>query len=194
MGASLSWVVRIGASRDETLALMGLSPSGKRALLASQALQGLALPDGNYLVVARGCEHEIVSDRSLAALSTRSDVIACSLEEHVMCCDCSFWRHGRRLWRVEHDGQQSMRHLESEGELPAAFNDIRNRAEREQDAEDADAHEVDFFFEVPLQLARSLVGFKHDEPAAGIDLGAFETLVPAGEGIGNVRKWWQVWR
>lgn len=44
-------------------------------------------------------------------------------------------------------------------------------------------------------MAQGIVGFKHDEPAAGIDFGAFETLAPPGGGQGGrERKWWQVWR
>lgn len=75
MGLSLSWLARIGSSRGETLALLNLAPTGRLGALASQPLQGMALPCGAYLVVARGCDHAVVSEQSLAAIAATGDVV-----------------------------------------------------------------------------------------------------------------------
>jgi hypothetical protein len=196
MGFSLSWVARLGSSRDETLALLNLAPTGHRGALASRPLQGLALPSGTYLVAAQGCDNVIISDQSLAALSVAREVVACSIEEHVMASRCEYWTGGRRSWRVGHDGQRTMRHLETDGVLPPSFDALRRAAQDQQDAEDAGEAAVDFFFEVPLKLAQGIVGFKHDEPAAEIGPHAFETLALPGSGgsDGTDKKWWQIWR
>jgi hypothetical protein len=61
-----------------------------------------------------------------------------------------------------------------------------------QDTEDAGPKEVDFFFEVPLQVAKSLTGFKHDDESPGIDGDSFVVLKSAESASG--RRWWQIWK
>jgi hypothetical protein len=62
------------------------------------------------------------------------------------------------------------------GAPPAELEDIRQRAFIRQMVEGADNAEVDYIFDVPLHLAKSFVGFKHDENAPGPELEFFEIL------------------
>ncbi len=102
------------------------------------------------------------------------------------------WRGGKRIWRIEHDAEKSARHLECSGELPATYAVALGEAESEQDAEDAGAKEVDFYFEIPLQVARSIVGFKHDEENPGIDYESFTVIERTGS-VGQ-SHWWKFWK
>jgi len=52
------------------------------------------------------------------------------------------------------------------GELPESFPAIREAMEQAQLAAGGDEANVDYIFEIPLQVAQSLVGFKHDEDCA----------------------------
>lgn len=102
------------------------------------------------------------------------------------------WANAQRHWRVEHDAQRSIRHLTTSGTLPASYADALRNAQEAQDAEDAGDAAVDFFFEVPLQLARDVVGFKHDEGMPNVNYKAFQVYdSPSGN---SRRKWWQVWK
>lgn len=172
------------------LAAASLRPAGGRAPLGAKPLQGLALPGGGYLVVARGADHALVDAPALASLSALHVLVACSLDEHVMICHAEGWADGRCRWRVAHDGQRSWHDLAVDGTPPPALAAIRDRAAQDQAAEDAGPAEVDFFFDVPLQLAYTLTGFKHDEPPPGIDLAACETLESAATAA---RPWWRLW-
>ena len=108
-----------------------------------------------------------------------------------MCSSAEGWNNGQRRWRVEHDAQQSGRHLTTTGALPATYAETLRQAQDAQDAEDADEAAVDFFFEVPLQLARDLAGFKHDEETSLVKYDAFQVY----DSINSTpRKWWQVWK
>ena len=110
-----------------------------------------------------------------------------------MYSSAEFWKLGRRIWRVAHDAQRSIRHLQAEGDLPSRYSQILSQARTEQDKEEAGSDdEVDFFFEVPLRLAQDLVGFKHDEESAGVDEDAFTVLESANPA--KVRPWWRVWK
>jgi hypothetical protein len=86
-------------------------------------------------VVAHACDHRIIDDQELAALSQDCDVIACSVEEHVMYSRAERWARGSRVWRVAHDAQASFDHLTSEGELPTEFDSTRRRIAEQQQAE-----------------------------------------------------------
>ena len=152
---------------------------------------GHALPDGWYVVVAGRRGHRINSNETLEALTTDSTAIVCSIEEHVMFSSAEGWDAGRRIWRVIHDSEKGKRHIESGGDLPAIYGAAIEDAKRQQDEEDAGPREVDFFFEAPLQIAKSLCGFKHDEECPGVDPGQF-TRLESLESPAR-RKRWQFW-
>lgn len=190
MGYSLSWLAVRNISGESVLDRLALHPTGARAEYATEKISGQPLPDGWFLVVARGCDHRIISESALSSVSVDAEVVACSIEEHVMVSSSEGWGGGKRLWRVDHDGQESMRDLTTSGSLPSPFAKLHAQALEDQDAEDAGAREVDFFFEVPLVLAREIVGFKHDENIASLDYDGFEVFKSSIA----VRRWWQIWK
>lgn len=189
MGYSLSWLAFKNLPPDVGLARLGLTATDRRAEYAREPVSGQSLPNGWFLVVMKGCDHPLVAESALSVLSAEAEVVACSVEEHVMVSSAEGWANGRRQWRVEHDAQQSTRHLVTAGTLPAAYAVALRNAQEAQDAEDATDAEVDFFFEVPLQLARDTAGFKHDENVPGVTYEAFRVYDSPLR-----RKWWQVWK
>lgn len=71
---------------------------------------------------------------------------------------------GQRLWSVEHSGEDgNTRHLVEHGALPAQFSGITARNFAEQDKEDAGEAQVDFGFEIPIELWESFTGVRYDE-------------------------------
>jgi len=82
------------------------------------------------------------------------------------------------MWRVTHASESSRRHLEEHGSLPEQYRDIKERLLAAQQREDEGAHEVDYVFDVPLELCDAIVGFKHDR----ILNRRFEILKPVGAG------------
>jgi hypothetical protein len=53
---------------------------------------------------------------------------------------------------------------------------IREQMQQQQLAECGDAAEVDYLFEIPLEVVKSLVGFKHDEICPHLIGGHFEVM------------------
>ena len=164
MGISNSWFAVRGCPRDEALAQLGfeadveIGDDWPRARFAVSDL-----PGGWLLFVAPGL-NDAFKDRFIA-LSAGRDAVACSVEEHVMYQEARGYRHGAEVWRVVHDPDkgESLFHLEVTGAPPAQFEAIRARLIAEQEAEGGEDANVDLVSDVPLDLAKSICGFKHDD-------------------------------
>jgi hypothetical protein len=189
MGYSLSWLAIRGIAYPRALELQSLRLTEQTADYAEHPTCGMQDAGGWSLVVARGCDHRIVSADNLVTLSLECEVIACSIEEHVMVSTAEHWLNGVRQWRVEHDAQRSIDHLATCGSLPADFAATRDRFATQQEAEGGEDAEADYYFEIPLVLAQARVGFKHDEGAAFNTDGRFRVL----EDLAPKKAWWRFW-
>jgi hypothetical protein len=155
MGYSLSWVGINGRTPDDVQAELGLSRTGKFVEYGDGPLSVAMLPSGWFLLVARGCEHAMLRSAVLERLSAKAiRVVACSIEEHVMCCSAEEWSDGARLWRAAHDAQKGILHLSSDGTLPAGFDELRFACADQQRAEGRESAGVDYYFEIPLETAK----------------------------------------
>jgi hypothetical protein len=192
VGVSISWVAFKGVTDVVGLSRLGLSLTARSSSFGQERYLGRSLPGAWYLVVERKWNSKIVSSSSLSALSADCEVVAGWVEEHVMFSAAEGWRDGQKTWRLEHDAEKSDRHIECSGEPPTTYPAALAEAEAEQDAEDAGSKEVDFYFEIPLQVARSIVGFKHDEANPGEDAGQYTVLERVGSAAKN--HWWRFWK
>ena len=88
------------------------------------------------------------------------------------------WKDGQLRWSVTHDAQKGLLHLDVQGELPPEFAAIRDGKLTEQAAGDRD---VDYLFDIPVEMARSVAGYRHDEDVPGLSGAVFEVLAPPKE-------------
>jgi hypothetical protein len=189
MGFSIAWVAFRGLPTEVALNRLSLRETGRNAEYAKATIAGHRLTDDWFLIVAKGSEHSLISSDSLSSLSQQSDVLACSVSEHVMFSSAEFWKDGTRVWRIEHDAEESTRHLLTSGAMPEDYQAVLQQITEQQDSEDAGPKEVDFFFDVPLQVAYRIAGFKHDEIHSAINYEEFSVYESS-----NNRRWWQLWR
>jgi hypothetical protein len=66
--------------------------------------------------------------------------------------------------------------LEVQGHPPASFTEIRHDMEHAQESAGGDKADVDYIFEIPLAVAKSIVGFKHDDNYTALAGGEFEIM------------------
>jgi len=169
MGVSLSWL-GVETTAAEVYARLGVSETGESGDYDDFPMAGLMLANNWYLLTAKGCEHPILSARALSDLSAGISVVACAIEEHVMYQSAAFWRDGNEIWSVRHrGGDYGIMDLVVKGLPPDPFNDLRTRTFALQASEGGADADVDYIADIPLELARSIVGFKHDEVNPGID-------------------------
>jgi hypothetical protein len=109
-------------------------------------------------------------------LSKDHDVLLCLVEEHAMASSSELWSGGKRKWWLSHEGENGPKGLSVAGEVPSTFAAIRKEMEDLKLAEGGDNANVDYIFEIPLKVAQSLVGFKHDEVCDHLIGGRFDVM------------------
>nr|NJM01068.1 hypothetical protein [Desulfobacula sp.] len=191
MGYSISWVAVKKKTPERLLQEMGLSPTGAMADYGREPFTGRTLPSGWFLLVFNKCEHKFIRPDSLTSLSSNCDLVAASAEEHVMVSTSEFWRNGRQIWRIEHDAQESIDHLRTSGVLPDSYTAIQRQCAEEQEQAGGKNADADYFFDIPLQTAKSIVGFKHDDDD-GLEDDGFEVFKTYASSS-RTKPWWKVW-
>jgi hypothetical protein len=175
MGVSISWLAVSDMEPEAIHKQLGLLSSREFDGDVKYPFAGRVLPSGWYLVVANRCDSPMVRDEMLSSLSMSARVVAASIEEHVMYCFSTCWLNGRQEWRVQHEAEKGATHLQVSGSPPAELETLHQGALARQICHDESVG-VDYVFDVPLELARHLVGFRHDESAPGPELEFFEIL------------------
>lgn len=175
MGYSLSWIAVKGkppqAVRDE----FSFGMTEKREEIPESDLSAVEMPSGWYLIVSNHTE-QVVSDAAMRHLSSSGcELVTCFVEEHVMISRATGWKDGQLTWSVTHDAQKGLLHMDVQGDPPAEFAAIRDRQFAEQAADDGD---VDWLFEIPVETARSVAGYRHDKDIPGLSGDVFEVLAP----------------
>lgn len=135
------------------------------------------LTESNWSII--WCEDESFGSRSaetISEISKRSDVIHCQVNETVMWSSSEYWSAGKVLWRVAHDGSGDDKfNLTAEGELPRDFEKIREQHTYDQRT---DSEDCDHMFEIPLELARSFLSFRHENILTSVNVDEFYILAP----------------
>ena len=171
MGYALSWLAIRGKSREQVHRDLGIDSTGVYDESPEAPFTGARLQNNWYLLLRnRG----VFSDaRIMELLSIKGEVIYCSIEEHVMVSEASGWRDGRKIWSVVHEAQKASGHLKITGEPPPEFALIRERLQAEQATGEGG---VDYIFDVPIEVARAISGYRHDATIPSVDNLGFEIL------------------
>jgi hypothetical protein len=156
--------------------MLNIARTGQTVEYGDAPLTGYAMPNGWYLIVADRCDHRLVDARVLERVSEKCRVIACSIEEHVMFSSAEEWQAGKRVWRAEHAGENGPINLKTSGTLPPSFEAMEKEFRTQQEAEGGEEAGVDYYFEIPLTAAQTIMGFKHDEDVPGVNPEEFELL------------------
>jgi len=127
---------------------------------------------------------DLLEEDSLRRLSAGGDLVVASVEEHVMASLAQGWKDGSQIWSLWHQSDKGIEHLEEIGTPPTGFAEIKKRAYDRQRAKDS--KDVDYIFDIPLSVAQSITGFKHDE--GGPD--EFEVLERQKPSLPEKRGFW----
>ena len=84
-----------------------------------------------------------------------------------------------QVWKIFHDCEEGRYHLDVSGNPP--LTEIRERLKQEQDAAGGEKADVDFIYDVPAEVAKSLTGFRHDQDIAGMAGDVYDVLEPSAE-------------
>lgn len=187
MGYKISWFGVENLPAAEVAALFGLHMTGTVDEANEAPFSIAELPTGWTVLWAN--DFDFLTVERLQALATDRRMVGVQLHEGVMVSHALCVHAGREVWSLVHDGQEGPRNLDVEGAaLPEAFDAIRARLFAEQDANDAGDKDTDYVFDVPLEVAASVVGFRHD--LWKYDWGQPDFRVAQGEGQDKA-PWWR---
>lgn len=167
MGFALTWLAARGIERDEFHRRLGLRSTGLREEEPESDYTAVT-QDGWHVVISNVFDHRFVGGGSLRRVSAGAEVVGAAVEEHSMASMAAAYRDRRSLWRVTFTGAGT----------PAAVGDPPEFAEILLDFE-ARAHanqRVAFMFEVPLEVANRVTGFRHDTQPDTEERERFEVL------------------
>jgi len=193
MGYSLSLLAVQTSATEEALQQLGFIRTGQLCEYSREPLSGYALPTNWFLIVARGCDNRFLQPKILGPLSEHFPVVACSIEEHVMYSSAEYWADGNQVWRAEHVGEDGPIHLKTSGVLPPGFEAMAAAHKEAQEVDGGEKTGVDHYFDIPLNAAKEITGFKHDEDIPGVNYESFEVLQKASSQTDS-KPWWRFWK
>lgn len=160
MGFSHSWVAVAPEGEQALIERLGLQAGEETSELAEFGLSAARLPKWYLLVVDR--PDALVDEQFLKELSRHGRVIAAMVEEHVMFSSAEEWVNGERVWGAMHIPDAGLYHIGVEGALPEAYQAIHQRQFAKQEQDGGEHAGVDHIIDIPLELAASITGYRHD--------------------------------
>lgn len=160
----------------------GVSPTDRFDEEPEAPVVGAELPSGGYLLFEN--EEIVPNEKSLGQLSLDGSLVVCGVNETVMESFAEGWTDGVRNWSVWHDAQQGLEHLETTGDVPAAFGPIRDRLL----AQASEHPGPDWLFDVPVELFVALGGVRYDAEFPSESETPWQVL----QRNAKPRRWWQI--
>jgi hypothetical protein len=140
------------------LSQLGLAETEEREWMPESDIVLTHMPTGWCVVYFNDVNPSALRPESLQALSARTELVACQIEEHAMCSTAAKWQGGAERWFVAHDADDGLENLDVVGDPPTELKAIRDAQALLQ----RQSSGTDYFFDVPLKLAHREVGFRHD--------------------------------
>lgn len=206
MGFNMSWII-VDDIQEEALyealdlvATRDAPPDPFDLGTSSVPLAGAALKSGSYAVFAK---YALVMDATigtnpprLTRLPGKSRCITGVVLEHAMVSYASLWQDGRHVWQILHDGSRGEQHLEVNGDPPPALGKIHSVAiDQQRNRNKLGRIGIDYLFDVPLDTAATLAGYRHDYAIEKDIFRTVRTLAPAMGNtltkLGDPPGWWQ---
>jgi hypothetical protein len=112
--------------------------------------------------------------------------------EHANISYASLWQNGREIWQARHQpSNEQPEHLDFWGDLPPSFMGIWEGALQKQ----REHNGVDYVFDVPLNAAAEITGFRHDRGQKDA-YREVTTLEPINGNslrrLSTPPRWWQI--
>lgn len=163
MGFKISWYAVQGRTKAAALAIAGLVDTGVHEEVPESPYSATEFP-GNWVIVWSE-DFEFASAEHLGPLSVDGAILSCQLHEGIMYSAARFHENGKELWSVSHSSWEGLDNLEISGVPPAQLAGIRAEQiakQREQEPMTESGMSVDHVWDVPVMLAASICGHRHD--------------------------------
>lgn len=161
MGYSFSWIAVQPNMEPALRAHFGLRDLEKTSVYPDFTINTAAV--NGWCLLHWDHQDHLIDEGLLRSISANGRAVAVMLEEHVMYASAEEWEKGERKWGVVHCGDIHVLHLDEEGTFPSSFAAIKEEYTAKQDAAGGVKAGVDHISDIPLELARAVVGYRHDK-------------------------------
>lgn len=180
MGFSVTWVAARGKSRDRVLQDLNLEGADEWEETPESPVVGAQLPGGWYGVILNQEITSLFEGDTLKRLSTGAEVVVCTVEEHVMTSGAFGWKNGQEIWSVLRAPQMAPDGVTTVGKVPrplaAIEKELRAKQKAADNGEPGYKRGVDYLFDIPVELAKALTGYRYDREIPGVTGAQFEVL------------------
>ncbi|MEO0796669.1 MAG: hypothetical protein AAFX93_15985 [Verrucomicrobiota bacterium] len=176
MGFAITWCAVPQSVANDFFEKTGLVPTGLTEEIPESAVSIAHLDTGWSILWVNDFDCSFLKEAQRQKYSENHDLIVCQVEEHAMTSIAERWSKGACQWRIAHEGIDGPSGLETSGALPVDFSTIKVEMEDAQKTAGGDQADVDYIFEIPLLVAKSIVGFKHDEDCAHLIDNTFQVM------------------
>lgn len=161
MGFKISWIGFQGTTKHQTLQKAGLRDTGEIDEANEAPFSGAEIPGGWFILFSN--DFGFASPERVASLSEDCLTVACQVHEGIMASGSCAFERGTKLWQMEHDSQNRSNDLSVIGSPPAIFQSIQDRLRQLQAQQDnSQPLRVDHIFDIPIETAESVCGYRHD--------------------------------
>jgi hypothetical protein len=161
VGFKISWIGFQGAAKHQVLQRAGLRDTGERDEANEAPFSGAEIPSGWFILFSN--DFSFASPERVASFSADCLTIACQAHEGIMASSSCAFERGVSLWQMEHDSQRRSNDLSVTGSPPARFQSIQDRLRKLQAQQDeSQLLRVDYIFDIPVETAESVCGYRHD--------------------------------
>ena len=167
MGFHISWIGFNGVRKADVLDVAGLYDTGEPDEALEEPFCCAELPTGWTILWANDPTY---AEDQIKTLSANHAALSCIIMESAMISVAAFHVRGELLWNVSHEGNLSVPTLILTGAVPPQTTTLREEMLAKQKIEDEKLPEhkagflgVDYVFEVPVMLAKSICGFRYDQ-------------------------------
>jgi len=188
MGYSITWCAIREDKSERFFQRLGLATTGEVEEFPESLISTARLNTGWRVVWYNKYACPFLQSDDLRSISLDQDVLLCLVEEHVMASSSEMWSNGKRKWRLSHEGEHGPKGLSTDGEPPESFSAVRKDMEKAQLAAGGEEAGVDYIFDIPLKVAQSLVGFKHDEECTHLLDEGFSVMSRTAPAKGLLRR------
>lgn len=174
MGFHICWVAVRGKPKKDVYSGFRLAATEEIEELPESPLVGATLLGGWTLLFANDPEElPILEPAPLRKHSIGCDLVACLVEEYSMISASVQFCDGEELWWLAYDSSKGLEDLKVRGTLPSQSGPIRDRHLQMQKAATTN---VDYVFDIPIEIAKSIVGFRHDEENGDVTFTVLEMV------------------
>jgi hypothetical protein len=163
MGTKASWLVATSEQRDRLVQLLRCEYRDDVNHTDDVAYYGYNTPQGHITLIDATGDWKFQDRKTQKLISDGANVYFFSVHTGVMYSSAEAWSHGRIVWEIEHNSEFGGYHIDSDGDLPDDFYDIRDGRFEEQAREGGEEAGVDFVIEIPRDMARALTGFDGED-------------------------------